>query len=117
LHTAYVIVTVINVVANAAVAAADLAGAGWVLANMTEVRVPRSWLRPLGLLKAAGAAGLLLGLLGVQALGIAAAIGLVLFFIGAITVHLRTRVLHNIGYPGLFFALAAASLALALSSR
>ncbi|HEX5202839.1 DoxX family protein [Paractinoplanes rhizophilus] len=113
MFVAYVIVTTVTIVANAGAAAADLRHAKFVLANMDEVGVPRSWLTPLGLLKAAGAAGLLLGILGVRPLGVAAAAGLVLFFAGALVTHVRARVFYNIAFPGAFFALAIASLALA----
>jgi hypothetical protein len=87
MFTAYAIITAVTIVANASVAVADLARARFVLANMEEVGVPRSWLAPLGLLKGAGAAGLLLGLLGLRSLGTAAAIGLVVFFAGALAAH------------------------------
>ncbi len=50
-------------------------------------------------------------------LGIAAAIGLVLFFAGALVTHVRARVFHNIAAPATFFALAAASAALAVAVR
>jgi hypothetical protein len=43
---------------------------------------------------------------------VAAATGLVLFYAGALAAHLRARVLHTIAFPGAYFALAAASLAL-----
>ena len=112
----YVIVTVVTIVANAWVAVADLMRARFVLANMAEVGVPRPWLIPLGVLKGAGAAGLLLGLLGLRPLGIAAAIGLVLFFAGALVTHVRARVFHNIAIPGAYFALAIASAALAVAA-
>jgi hypothetical protein len=112
MSTAHVVVTVLAALANAAVAVADFAKAGFVLANSTEVRVPHSWVPVLGALKAAGAVGLLLGLLGVPVIGTAAAIGLVLFFVGAVGVHVRHRVWHNIAAPGAFLALAAASLVL-----
>ncbi|MEU9441710.1 DoxX family protein [Streptomyces sp. NPDC048304] len=46
--------------------------------------MPRAWLPALALLKAAGAAGLLLGLLGAKPLGLAAGTGLVLFYVGAV---------------------------------
>ena len=91
--------------------------AGFVLATMAEVGVPRSWLAPLGALKGAGAAGLLIGLLGVRPLGIAAALGLVLFFTGALATHVRARVFHNIAVPGAYFALAVASTALAVAAH
>jgi hypothetical protein len=50
--------------------------------------------------------------MGVPALGIAAAAGLVLFFIGAVVTHLRARVVYNIAFPGGYVLLSAASLAL-----
>jgi DoxX-like family len=46
--------------------------------------VPRAWLPALALLKAAGGAGLLLGLLGAKPLGLAAGTALVLFYVGAV---------------------------------
>jgi hypothetical protein len=117
MFTAYLIIAAVTIVANAGVAVADLWPASFVLGNMAEVGVPRSWLTPLGILKGAGAAGLLLGLLGVRPLGIAAAIGLVLFFAGALAAHVRTRVFHNIAVPGAYFALAAASTVLAVAAH
>ena len=117
MFTAYVTVTVVTILANACMAAAALASARFVLANMDEVGVTRPWLPWLGILKGAGAAGLLLGLLNVRSLGIAAAIGLVLFFTGALAAHVRARVFYNIAFPGTFFALAAASAALAIAVR
>ncbi|WP_066913122.1 DoxX family protein, partial [Mycobacterium interjectum] len=94
---------------------ADLIPAGFVLANSAEVGVPRSWLAPLAAAKLAGAAGLVIGLLGVPALGIAAAVGLVLFFVGAVIAHLRAHVLYNIAFPGTFLCLSAATLALMIA--
>lgn len=114
MFTAYLVVTICTIVANAGVAGADLGGARFALANAAEVGVPRSWVPVLGTLKAAGAAGLLLGLLGIHLLGVAAASGLVAFFVGAILAHLRARVFYNIAFPGAFLALASAALLLAL---
>ncbi|GGV14117.1 membrane protein [Actinomadura cremea] len=115
LFTTYVVVTVATIAANAGMAAADFAKAPIVLANSAEVGLPASWVPYLGALKAAGAAGLLLGLVGVPFIGIAAAIGLVLFFVGAVAVHVRTRVFHNLAFPGGYLALAVASLVLAVA--
>ena len=115
MFVAYVVVTIVTIIANAAVAIADLSRAQFVLANSAEVGVPPSWLPLLAALKAAGAAGLLIGLLGFRYLGIAAAIGLVLFFTGALTVHVRALVFYNLAFPGTFWLLAAASLVLAIA--
>jgi hypothetical protein len=78
--------------------------------HVSPEKLPASaspWLAPLGLLKGAGAAGLLTGLLGVRPLGIAAAIGRVLFFAGALATYIRARVFHNIVVSGTYLALAA----------
>ncbi|CAM3989326.1 DoxX family protein [Kibdelosporangium persicum] len=112
MSVAYVIVTVVTIAVNLYAAVADFAGARFVLANSAELGLPRSWILPLGLLKLAGAAGLSAGLLGIHVLGVAAAIGLVLFFTGAVVVHVGKRVYHNIGYPGAYLALAGATLVL-----
>jgi DoxX-like family len=108
----YVVVTVTTAIVTAAVAIPDFIPAGFVLANSAKVHVPRSWLPMLGTLKLAGAIGLLVGLVGPPAVGIAAAIGLVLFFIAAVIAHVRARVLYNIAFPGTYLVLSAASLVL-----
>lgn len=112
MNTTFVAVTVTTAVVTAAIAVADLIPAKFVLANSAEVGVPRSWLPALGAAKLAGAAGLIVGLLGLRALGIAAAVGLVLFFVGAVITHLRAHVLYNIAFPGAFLCLSAAALAM-----
>ena len=111
---AYVVVTVLTIVANAAIVVADLRRAPFVLANMAEVGVPDPMLPLLAGLKAAGAAGLALGLAGVPLIGVAAAIGLVLFYAGALLAHVRARVFYNLAFPAAFWLLAFGSLWLAL---
>ncbi|MYS07051.1 DoxX family protein [Streptomyces sp. SID6041] len=115
---ALLVVTLFTAMINAGMAAADLAGARFVLANSAEVGVPRSWLPRLAALKLAGAAGLLLGLSdsALRPLGAAAAGGLVLLYLGALAFHLRARVLHNLAFPGFFLVTAVASLALTVAS-
>ncbi|GAA0937331.1 DoxX family protein [Actinocorallia libanotica] len=111
----YVVVTALTIAANASIAVADFARAKFVLANSAEVGLPPSWLPWLGALKAAGALGLLLGLLGARFIGVAAATGLVLFFLGAVAAHVRARVFHNIAFPAAYLVLALGSLALAVT--
>ncbi|MGW5327607.1 DoxX family protein [Streptomyces sp. NPDC004014] len=114
---ALLLVTLLTAAVNVGIGAADLAAARFVLANSAEVGVPRSWLPWLATLKLAGAAGLLLGLLdaALRPLGAVAACGLVLLYLGALIFHLRARVLHNLAFPGFYFATAVASLALTVS--
>ncbi|MFE7585970.1 DoxX family protein [Streptomyces gardneri] len=61
-----------------------------VTGNMTKIGVPESWLPWLGAAKAAGAIGLLAGL-AVAPLGVAAATGVTLYFLGAVITHVRAK--------------------------
>ncbi|GLY43895.1 hypothetical protein Amsp01_099180 [Amycolatopsis sp. NBRC 101858] len=107
MHTA-VVITVI--VLNAGIGLADLVKAPFVLATSNAVDVPPSWLPLLGTLKLAGAAGLALGLLGVELLGVAAGIGLVLFYVGAVVAHVKARKFATTAAPLLSLGLAAVTL-------
>ncbi|GAB2544704.1 DoxX family protein [Nocardia heshunensis] len=115
MFTAYLIAAVVTIAINGGMAVADFARADFVLANSDAVSFPRPWIPLAGALKMAGAIGVLLGLLVARPLGIAAALGLVLYFAAALIVHVRTRVIHNIAFPGAYFAFAAATLALAVA--
>lgn len=110
-------VTLITVFLNVWAAAADFLRAKFVLRNSDELGVPRSWVLPLGLLKLTGAIGLVCGLLNMPLLGIAGAGGLVLFFLGALFVHVRAKVFHNIAAPVVFFVAAVASLLLLVQEQ
>lgn len=90
MDTAYLVVAILAIAANAFSGIAALAHFRPILPAMARAGVPESWLTfPIGTLKTAGAAGLLLGLLGRPLVGAAAAIGLVLFFVCAVYTHLR----------------------------
>ncbi|MEW6471122.1 MAG: DoxX family protein [Actinomycetota bacterium] len=115
MSSAYVVITIVAIAATGFIAVADLVRAEFVLANCARVRVPESWLTTLGLLKGAGSVGLLLGLLGVPLVGPAAAIGLTLFFVGAIATHLRARN-YALHFPGAYLVLASSSFLLNLAS-
>ncbi|MGB3481887.1 MAG: DoxX family protein [Mycobacterium sp.] len=107
--TVLFIATVGCIVANMFIAAADYLKAGFVLKNSAEVHVPAGALPWLATAKAAGAVGLIVGLVAIPWLGVAAGIGLIVFFIGAVIAHVRARVFYNIAFPGLFLVLAVAS--------
>jgi hypothetical protein len=87
-HVTYIVTTCLAAVVNGYAAFLSLSGAASVEDVADRVRVPRAWMVPLGTLLASGAVGLLAGLV-VPVLGIAAAAGLVVYFICAVGAHLR----------------------------
>ncbi len=112
---AYVVVTLMTIAACTFVAVANFVRLGFVLTTAAKVTVPESWITMLGLLNAAAAIGLLLGLVGAPLVGTAAAIGLVMYFVGAIITHLRARD-YSIGPAAAFLLLAVAALVLGVAS-
>jgi hypothetical protein len=90
MFTAYLIVTFLAAVANIFSATYDFVRYEKVSIAMAKAGVPESWMTTLGILKAAGAVGLLVDI-GVPVIGMAAAMGLIVFFVGAIITHLRGR--------------------------
>jgi hypothetical protein len=118
MFTAYVVVTLVAIVANAFSGIAALVHFKPILPGMAAAGVPESWLTfPIGTLKTAGAAGLLLGLVAVPQVGTAAAIGLILFFVCAIYTHIRASDYSvQFGLANGYLLLAVAVLALHLAS-
>ena len=114
--TAYVTVTLIAIAANGFSGIAALLHFQPILPGMAKAGVPVSWLTfPIGTLKTAGALGLAAGLV-LRPLGIAAAIGLVLFFVCAIYTHIRAGDYGpQFGLANGFLALNVGALALALN--
>jgi uncharacterized membrane-anchored protein len=108
MHITYLITTILAVLANGYAASLNFVGAESVKAVADRVQVSRRWMVPLGTLLSAGAMGLLAGF-AVPALGTAAAIGLVLYFICAVVAHLRVRD-REIGGAVFFLLLAATAL-------
>ncbi|MFB8399644.1 DoxX family protein [Streptomyces yangpuensis] len=87
---AYAIVGGLLALALAASATFSLQRNEQIVASMRKVQVPDSWLPRLAALKAAGAIGLIAGL-WITPLGVAAAAGVTLYFIGAVISHLRVK--------------------------
>jgi hypothetical protein len=108
MHIAYVVVTIVVALAVGYAAALSLAGADSVKVVAAKVRVPQKWMIPFGTLLACGAAGLLAGL-AVPALGTAAATGLVVYFICAVSAHIRVRD-PKVGAAVSFLVMATAAL-------
>ena len=115
MHTTYVVITILTAAANSYAACLDFAGAESVKVVADRVQVSQKWMIPFGTLLASGAIGLLVGF-AVPALGTAAAVGLVLYFVCAVTAHLRVRDTHVAGAIS-FLALAVAALVTALGYR
>lgn len=75
----------------------------WVVDNFADYGVPRSWWVWLGTAKALGAGGLIVGL-WIPAIGIAAAVGLALYFLGAVLTVVRARAYSHVPFPLLYLA-------------
>lgn len=115
MHTTYVVITILTAAANSYAACLDFAGAESVKVVADRVQVSQKWMIPFGTLLASGAIGLLVGF-AVPTLGTAAAVGLVLYFVCALTAHLRARDTHVAGAIS-FLALAVVALLTALGYR
>jgi hypothetical protein len=113
MQVTYLVITILAALAYGYAAVLNFVGAESVKLVADRVQVSRAWMVPLGMLLASGAVGLLTGF-AVPALGMAAAIGLVLYFICAVTAHLRVRD-RQIGGAVFFLLLAAAALTTGLA--
>ncbi len=87
---ALIIIAALLGVAATASAVGKLTKQAPVIENLTHVGVQAKHIPVLALLEAAGALGLLIGI-WVTPLGIAAAIGLSLYFLGAVVAHIRLK--------------------------
>lgn len=87
----------------------------FVVEPLERYGVPRSWWNWLALAKSAGALGLVVGLF-VPVVGVAAAVGLILYFLGAAATTVRARSYNTTVFPLLYLAPAAATLVLQLGS-
>ena len=113
MHATYFAVTIVAALASGYAACLNFVRAESVKVVADRVRVSRRWMVPLGTLLASGAVGLLAGFV-MPALGTAAAIGLVVYFICAVSAHLRVRD-RQFGGAVFFLLLAAAALTTAVA--
>jgi hypothetical protein len=109
MHVAYVVTTLLAALAVGYAALLNFVGAESVKIVADRVHVLQKWMIPLGILLASGALGLLVGL-AAPGLGAAAGIGLVVYFVCALSVHLRAGDPHIAGAVT-FLVLVAAALA------
>lgn len=108
MHFIYIVTTCVAAFVVGYAAFLNFSGAESVKAVADRVRVPRGWMVPLGAMLACGAVGLLTGF-AVPLLGAAAGIGLVLYFICAVSIHLRVGD-RRIGGAVFFLLLSATAL-------
>lgn len=111
MHTAYVVVTVLAALWVGFSSVSLFRRADFVVAPLVSYGVPRSWWPWLAAANGAGALGLLVGLI-VPAVGVAAAVGLILYFTGAVITVLRARSYQTVAFPVLYLVPVAAALAL-----
>ncbi|MBU2669334.1 DoxX family protein [Actinoplanes bogorensis] len=112
---AYTVFAIVFALAVAASATAKLRRADNVTTSLAAAGVPESWFNRLALLQFAGAAGLLVGIAW-RPLGIAAAVGLVIYFAGAVGFHVRTRDFKGMPMPLVLVVPSAVALALGIAS-
>ena len=112
MFAAYATVTIVASVFTGIAAVTYLIGHDYPKAQADMKRVPRSWIPVLGSLLAAGSLGLLTGF-AVPLIGVLAAGGLVLYFLGALIAHLRVGSRQLVGWA-VFFSTSIAALAMNL---
>jgi len=101
-----VITTVVVIAAASWVgfsAYAILTRKAFVVDNITAYGVSERWWPWLGAIKALGSIGMLAGLF-VPAIGIAAAAGVVLYFLGAVVTVVRAHAYSHVPFPLLYLA-------------
>lgn len=80
----------------------------WVVDNLAAYGVPRDWWPWLGTAKTLGAAGLVAGIWQPE-VGLIAAIGLALYFVGAMTTVLHAHAYRHVVFPLLYLTPVVAS--------
>ncbi|MPZ84649.1 MAG: DoxX family protein [Actinophytocola sp.] len=113
--TSYIVVTIVGAAMVAFSAGSVFLRAKWVVQPLADYGIPSSWLPWLGSAKAAGAAGLLVGLF-VPIIGVVAGIALVLYFTGAVMTVVRARWYSHIPFPLLYVAPVVGSLVLGFAA-
>jgi hypothetical protein len=118
MNTIYVVATIAAIAINGISGIAALAHFSPIMPGMSAAGVPVSWLRfPIGTLKLVGALGLLCGL-WLPVVGIAAAVGLSLFFVCALYTHVLAKdISAQFGFAIFLLALNVATLALTIDTH
>jgi DoxX-like family len=115
MSTAHVVVTVLAAAWVGFSAVSVFLRAKWVTQPLADYGIPQSWWPWLATAKAAGVAGLLVGLL-VPIIGVLAGICLVLYFTGAVITVARARWYSHIPYPLMYMAPVLGALVLGFAT-
>ena len=115
MFAAYVTITLLAAVFTGSAAVTYLIGHDYPKTQADLKRIPRSWVPVLGVCLAAGSIGLLVGF-AAPPVGMLAAAGLVLYFVGALVAHLRVGSRNLVGWA-VFFVTVVAALAVQLAYR
>jgi uncharacterized membrane protein YphA (DoxX/SURF4 family) len=115
MFVAYIVVAVLLGLGLAASGSQKIQKNERIVAGLTRAGVPLSWFVPLALLDIAGTIGLLIGIWW-RPLGIAAAIGIIVYFIGALIAHMRAKDTKGMPIPATLLVVAVLALALGLAS-
>ena len=112
---AYTVVAVVLGLGLVGSASAKIRKDERVTAGLTTAGVPLSWFVPLALLEIAGTVGLLIGIWW-RPLGIAAAIGVILYFLGALVFHVRAKDVKGMPMPAVLLVAGVLALVLGIAS-
>lgn len=115
MHFIYTGVTTLAAIMTGVAAAMNFGAARSVKATADRLRISRRWMVPFGILLAAGAVGLLLGM-AMPMVGAAAATGLIVYFVCAVAAHLRVHD-TKVGGALLFLLQAVVALVTDVSRR
>lgn len=116
METANVVVSVVLAGLLVVAAGRKLSHREHVVASYARLGVPENRLNYLAMILLAGATGLVGGLWWAP-VGIAAAIGVIAYFLAAIGAHIKAGDVRNLPTPLTFAVLAAAALVLRLAAR
>lgn len=116
MHIALIVISILLVVALIGSAGAKLAKAAPILEQMSTVGVPARALPLLAALEIAGAIGLIVGFFW-WPIGVAAAVGVVLYFVGAVIAHLRVGDIKNVAPAVVLGVVAGVELGLRLATH
>ncbi|SMG15780.1 DoxX family protein [Agreia pratensis] len=112
---ASIVVSVLLAIAVGGSGVNKLAKNETVMKGMDVVRVPRDGVWMLAVLELAAALGLVVGIFW-WPIGVAAAIGVIVYFVGAIVAHIRVSDTKGLGAPAVLLLVAVAALVLRLLS-